>query len=164
MSILKDLNESHISIKSVVLSLLVIMPFWFVAIFLFHRVFFNSVPIYIPIVFSFCFSLINFAMAHALISWINDFSKLNKQRYKSFHSRTVFISTTATVYSVVGLSIFVCVGFIFKWDFYQFLKWTFIPLGIICVFGSFIEGIFSEDRERKLEKKGELPFPPDDEQ
>ena len=41
MSILKELNESHASLKAIALNLFII-PFWYVAIFLFNNEFYKS--------------------------------------------------------------------------------------------------------------------------
>ena len=53
MGVVEEINKLHISVKTLGFGFLFVMPIWFIDIFLFNRVFFNSNPIYIPIVFSF---------------------------------------------------------------------------------------------------------------
>lgn len=71
MSIVKEFNELNITLKSFLLSLVCIIPFWYFSIFLLKPDFINSNDIQIPIILSFCLSLcylsINFLNAFLII-------------------------------------------------------------------------------------------------
>jgi hypothetical protein len=54
------LKKLDVKVQYSIISILSTMPFWFVALFLMKKVFFNSNPIYISIIFSFCFEAIFF--------------------------------------------------------------------------------------------------------
>jgi hypothetical protein len=66
MSIIKDLNELHIELKSALISIFFVMPFWFVALYLLDRQFIISNVFYIPLIFSFCLSICTLVPMHLI--------------------------------------------------------------------------------------------------
>ncbi len=54
---LKFLDKLDIYSKTTVVSIIVLMPFWYTSIYLFNKQFFNDSELYLRIVLSFCFSI-----------------------------------------------------------------------------------------------------------
>ena len=54
---LKFLDKLDIYSKTTIVSIGVLMPFWYASIYLFNRQFFSDSEMYLKIVFSFCFSI-----------------------------------------------------------------------------------------------------------
>jgi|SRR5882724_3845925 len=54
---LKFLDKLDIYSKTTVVSIAVLMPFWYASIYLFNRQLFSESELYLKIVFSFCFSI-----------------------------------------------------------------------------------------------------------
>ncbi|MGZ3901792.1 MAG: hypothetical protein ACXVDC_15805, partial [Bacteroidia bacterium] len=80
MSFIKDISDLHINYKSCIVAMAIVMPFWYLSIYFEGRAFFNDSPIYIPIVASFCFSVL--ALSLSLVSLIINFFADNKRKTK----------------------------------------------------------------------------------
>ena len=67
MGVIEEINKLHISVQTVAMAFLFIMPIWYIDIFLFANHFFSKNPFYVPIVFSFvlttCWVIVSFAMS-----------------------------------------------------------------------------------------------------
>ena len=57
MSVLSDFNKLHVDTKTFIVGILLIGPFWFIDFYLFHKSFFHSNPVYLPIIFYYCLSI-----------------------------------------------------------------------------------------------------------
>ena len=57
MSFVKDIADLHIGLRTVLISILFVMPFWYIDIYLFGHTFFVNAPFYVPIVLSFCLAI-----------------------------------------------------------------------------------------------------------
>jgi hypothetical protein len=53
----EEFGKLHVSLKGVLASIAVCIPFFYIALYLFHRPFFDSANIYLIIAFCFCFAL-----------------------------------------------------------------------------------------------------------
>lgn len=121
MSFLKDLNEFHISLKSFIISIVFIMPFWYVDLFLFKRDFFTTSPFYVPIAFSFCLSVIWFifhAFNSSVMIYINELiMKRNKKQ------EFAFLSVLASLFSICWLSLLTFIFYLTKLSFLSLILW-----------------------------------------
>ena len=57
MTFLEDFNKIHPNLREILLGILFVSGFWFIDIYLFHKQFFISSPLYLIITFSVCLSL-----------------------------------------------------------------------------------------------------------
>ena len=57
MSLIKDINELHFTIKSIIIPVAVITPFWYAVLVIFKPEFISSQPIHIPIVIATCMTI-----------------------------------------------------------------------------------------------------------
>jgi len=62
----KELKQLDLTTVSVGLSIIGLVPFWFISIFLFNRPFFTDNPIWITAIFCFCFSTLWYMLNLAL--------------------------------------------------------------------------------------------------
>lgn len=83
MGVIEEINKLHISVQTVGAAFLFIMPIWYIDIFLFANHFFNTNPIYIPIVFSFvlstCWIIASFLASATTYILSNPGDNLNKE-------------------------------------------------------------------------------------
>ena len=83
MSIIKEINELHLSLKTVLLSLVTILPFWYLSISILNINYINTNQIQIPIILSLCLTVcyyvLNLAITHFL-GFIDGINKDNKPK------------------------------------------------------------------------------------
>src|SRR4051812_48360868 len=92
----KDFTKLDIYSRTTIISILILMPFWYISIYLFHKQFYSSSDILLKIVFSFCLSL-TWYFANLVLLFLH--SQI-LSTYNSSHS--LFI--TASVLSVFFIS------------------------------------------------------------
>lgn len=92
MSLADQLFKLDITTKSVILNILLLMPFWYIDLYLFKKEFFLSAPVYLPIVFSFCLTV-----AYLIPFYISEYIKLppglptNTYEHESFRITSIAI-------------------------------------------------------------------------
>lgn len=128
MSILEDVNKLHLSIRYLIFSQILIMPFWYLSIYLFSNMDFNS-NIQIPIVSSFCLSLTYYILN--IFSAGISLESINLRNHQQIEKEAAFLDPIFN--SIIYLSIFMFVGYWFGFHFRTFVLFTysFSFLGII---------------------------------
>jgi hypothetical protein len=121
MSIIKDVNELHISFKTVLIGILLNMPFWYIDLYLFKNDFFSKAVFYIPLVMSFCLTIawLGFWIMFAAIMSTNE----NKRN-------TAQSQIKPELDIIIALFISVLLSCIFTFISY-FCHLSFIPLLLI---------------------------------
>jgi hypothetical protein len=75
------LNELNLKLKSVLISIITVIPFWYISIFLIDKNIITSYPIYISIAFCFCFSILclfpNYSTAYSYVKYVH-YPKIKK--------------------------------------------------------------------------------------
>ncbi len=132
MSYLKDVAELHVSLRSFITAIAIAMPFWYFDLYLFHYDFFKVTPIQLPVVASFCLTLVwvsaNFMCS---IIWVSVIEKSEPSKKPDIENR-FFISIFSSVFYTALLTF---IGYIFNMDFKCFLKTAACVIAIRFVFG-----------------------------
>ncbi len=136
MSFIKEINELHISLKSTIFCLVCIMPFWYVDIFLFDNILINTTPFYVPIIFSFCFSLVWFMVNLIITVFIKDI--LPKTMNATFIP--FFI---AALLAITWLSGATYIAYMLKWHLLTFVNVLFCSYIIRQIFWTVITTVIS---------------------
>lgn len=122
MALIKEINELPFSLKSFIISLVLIMPFWYLSIFIFKKDLIVLNGIQIPIILSFCLSACYFSLnlfTTLIIS--SDIFKSENQAIELLN--TYMLSCTVSVF---WLSISIFVGFYYDWKLLSVIKITFL--------------------------------------
>lgn len=140
MSFLKELNDSHITLKAFALNVFLI-PFWYVSIYLFNNEFFMKNDIVIILAMCITISLISCGT----LSFIFRISENNKNNNLIFEEMGMSIMILCIWLSILIFSIY-SIGFLFNIYiyFYWFLVIYFIPI-IVFLFVN----IISNNSEKK---------------
>jgi len=103
MSIVKEFNELNITLKSFLLSLVCIIPFWYFSIFLLKPDFINNNDIQIPIILSFCLSL-----CYLSINFLNSFLIIGISSFREIANMSgrFILSTALSIIPLVFLFFF----------------------------------------------------------
>src|ERR1017187_546314 len=118
MSWLQDFSKLHVDIKGFVFSVLLISPLWYISIYLFHRSFFNSSPIYLPIVFAYCFTICSVSINYLsciLVLGLKKTKGINPNDKVGVNVLCVFFTMFIVAYCIVRCK---QLGL----DFYKFLE------------------------------------------
>ena len=137
MSILKELNESHASLKAIALNLFII-PFWYVAIFLFNNEFYKSSDSIIITTMCIVISLVSSVFFSIFLI------KIEVNTSDNIFFEKMMVSTAMLIAGLsVLIFVFYSLGFLFGiyLYFYWFLVIYFFPL---ILFYLLIE-IFGDD-------------------
>ena len=137
MSILKELNESHASLKAIALNLFII-PFWYVAIFLFNNEFYKSSDSIIITTMCIVISLVSSVFFFIFLI------KIEVNTSDNIFFEKMMVSTAMLIaWLSVLIFVFYSLGFLFGiyLYFYWFLVIYFFPL---ILFYLLIE-IFGDD-------------------
>ena len=137
MSILKELNESHASLKAIALNLFII-PFWYVAIFLFNNEFYKSSDSIIITTMCIMISLVSSVFFSIFLI------KIEVNTSDNIFFEKMMVSTAMLIaWLSVLIFVFYSLGFLFGiyLYFYWFLVIYFFPL---ILFYLLIE-IFGDD-------------------
>lgn len=123
-TILEDFNKLHVTLRSFVISVVLLTPFWYFDLYLFKKEFVSHDYIEcIPVVSAFCLSLIWIA-ANALSGWF--FVIVMQGNNDSANETNVMFSVVTTVFSVLHLSLYTYIGYLCKLSFFWFLNYTYI--------------------------------------
>lgn len=121
MSLLKDFTELQFSTKSVLLAVSLLMPFWYLDLFLFAEKYVSNKSIEIPIIISFCLSVL-FLVLNSLSYSIS--CEVSKTMKKYDNPRIFIIWTTGT--SVINISLFTYIWFFLGYGFFCFMTSVFL--------------------------------------
>jgi CDP-diglyceride synthetase len=132
MSYIKDLSESHDSIKAISLNLILI-PFWYVSIFMFNKEFYKASDSLIVI--SFCIVL-SFLSSMLLAFFWNIIDIKNNIKVDFFSNMNTSIGVL-TIWLSALIFITYSFGFLFKQYiyFYWFIVIYFSPIILIYILG-----------------------------
>jgi len=132
MSYIKDLSESHDTIKAISLNLILI-PFWYVSIFMFNKEFYKTSDTIIII--SFCIVL-SFLSSMLLAFFWNIIDIRNKVKVDFFSNMNTSIGVLTIWLSTLIFTTYSC-GFLFKQYiyFYWFVVIYFSPIILIYILG-----------------------------
>ncbi|HWY09841.1 MAG TPA: hypothetical protein VN026_00880 [Bacteroidia bacterium] len=133
MSWIKDLDELSPSVKSFILCMACLMPFWYVSIFIFNHVLFNFHNQYLIMSLSFCFSLLWYMVSLLLnFIFILIYSRVFNLDSEEVQSEEPII--LGGVDSIIYLCIAILICYISKekydsfqipYHFFKFLTWAF---------------------------------------
>lgn len=125
MSLIKELEESHDSIKALALNLLLI-PFWYVAIFIFNNEFYVSSDIIIKLAMCIVISISSSVLFTIFLYKIDAEKKVNKT---FFQNMIISVSMLAMWLSALIFATY-SLGFLFNIYiyFYSFLVIYFSPI------------------------------------
>jgi hypothetical protein len=130
MSIIKDINELHINLRTVILSVATLMPFWYLDIFLFSQNTETFNRIEIPIIMSFCLSVTFFGINVVSIFLSMQYHKINTAK----KDNTVDL-VVALTYAIMSLSLWTIIWYFSKWNFSIFALSLFGFMGVkICYY------------------------------
>lgn len=130
MSIVKDLNELHFTLKTVVIGIIITMPFWYLDIYLFAPWFTKANPIHIPIIVAFCLSIGWLLLGVLFMDTFNDIERIEAKRgeevsdneFEDFWASVIAMST-------VFLGIFSFIWYVANGRFFYLVLTSF---GLMC--------------------------------
>ena len=135
----KDLDKLDVFSKTTIISILVLMPFWYATLYLFHKQFYLTSDINIKITFSFCFSITWYFINIAFLIIENSIMKRN------FDLKNLFNS--AGFLSVCFLSMNMLFFFDTTSTYKGFLVRTFGWLTIFYISAITVNKIFSKRKK-----------------
>lgn len=157
MSLIEEINKLHVSLKSFLVGLVFIMPFWYLDIYFFANPFFDSSPFYIPIVVAFCISAVCYLPLYFLGMLVFSVTM-------PFNPTRTIATPTVDTYLTVLVSIFTLgfltyYGWTHKLTFMKLVDKTMWVIG--CEFGvlllisgyRLISWMKTQAKNRKEEKK-----------
>lgn len=122
--VIEVLKKIPLTLVFSILSILFLMIYWFIAIFLFHRAFYVSNPIWITLIFCFAFSFTWFILIFGLTIFTVTF--LDKEaNHKTKNSGVLLLSGFN---SIVYLCLCIAVVYIIRMYRYPLLKFEFFLL------------------------------------
>lgn len=127
MSVLKEINDLHISSKTIIISLSVILPFWYLSIILLKLSYVENNQIHIPIVLSVCLTLIYYTL-NLLITVIYDIleNQLKNKKINFDNDEFVTISVITCIVSILWMSLLLFIGYYFDWKLLSYIKIVFL--------------------------------------
>lgn len=105
MGYLDEFQKLHISIRTVAISILVLVPFWYLNIVVFdiNSVFINSIEV--PIIFAFCISSVHLFISYLLVFfWQNWFFKNAFAKMQGEPTYMLVITTTVSIITTSFIS------------------------------------------------------------
>jgi hypothetical protein len=115
---IKEFNDLHKDAKSIIIGIALIMPVWFMDIFLFHRTFFNSNQLYIIIVISYCIS----------IAWLGINYLMQLVVNFAFESKDDNVMVSSILVSLFILLVFSCYAYIEHMTFLEMMLDVFLSI------------------------------------
>lgn len=145
MSIIQEINNSHISIKSISVSMF-LLPFWYLSVFLFGNDFFKSADNFVII--SFCLVII-FSSSIFFYIFIDKVADEDLSKDKMLNNMTVAVMLLG-IWLILLIFLMYSIKFYFKMEiyFYYFCIIYFIPIVVL----NFLTLVFGVEKEKKLNK------------
>lgn len=143
MSFISELNESHDSVKGLALNLLLI-PFWYVAIFIFNNEFYKSADI--TLIFAMCI-VISFTSSVLFTIFLDNIYTEVKEE-KTFFENMVISIAMLIIWISALIFIVYSLGFLFKIYiyFYWFIVIYFMPIIILNI----LQSLFGKKADKKV--------------
>jgi hypothetical protein len=104
MTIIKDLNELHISLKSFIIGLAFLMPFCYIDVYLFNPKLITEEPIQIGVVLSFCFSFVLLLFNLSFIATLR-IKQANKSDVGLLFTLAPLFSIVILIFTSIAMSI-----------------------------------------------------------
>jgi hypothetical protein len=120
MSIIDDINKAHFGIKAIALNL-ILLPFWYVAIYLFNNDFYIKGDYIIIIAMCIALSMISSFFTSILYDKIT--SSLNKTKYNIINLMGITIMIL-TIWLSILIVFFYSIGFLF--NIYIYFYWFLV--------------------------------------
>ena len=151
MSFLKDFNETHISLRAIIIGLALVSPFWYFDLYLFHKKFFFNSSFYIPIVAAFCLSVcwhgLNIISATASFFMIGNMpEKIN------------FTITASAIVSIAWIGLLTYVGYTFKFEIKEFINVVFGVSLFRLIFWGLLNRNHKKNQTKKANDKAAMLF------
>lgn len=159
MSWIRDLDELSPTVKSFLICMACLMPFWYISIFIFNPVLFNNHNTYLILSFSFCFSLLWYMVSLFLnFLAVLCFSKISNQDEDDVKAEEPVL--LGGVDSIIYLCFAILICYISKtkydvahinYHFMSFLKlaFWFAVIRVIIVAGAATLIVVSENKKRQ---------------
>ena len=123
-NVLEDFNKLHITVRSFVIAVILLTPFWYFDLFLFKRDFVSHDYIQVmPIVVAFCLSLVWIAANAISCLFFMLFLSEGKLDEKD---DIIAYSVITVIISVLHLGGYTYFAHLWQWTFYKFLNWTYL--------------------------------------
>lgn len=145
MSWISDFNKLHVSLKGISLIVAVLMPFWFISIYLFNKPLYNQQDPYILFSFCFCFSLLWFFISNFFAYFLDS----NFEESKDLNTFDEDVLQLTAKFSVFFISLAILISYYYTPSFGTFLGYSF---GSVFVLG-FIMVFISEPKRHKRESE-----------
>jgi hypothetical protein len=113
MSWAETLDKLSITVKNIAVSLCILIPFWFMAIYLFHKPLYNSGDYLIIAVFCFCFSITWYFLGAMIALAIAN-------RFKADDEFQV-ASLVGGIISILYIALTILLTYVFNWSFFVFI-------------------------------------------
>ncbi|ASS49621.1 MAG: hypothetical protein A3D31_02065 [Candidatus Fluviicola riflensis] len=136
MSIIKDLNEFHFTLKSALFNILISMPFWYLDIYLMAKWYVEQNPIQLPIVIAFCLSVGWYVVSFLAYTAVSAFMFKSKNEGKTESEldgdidKDTFLHCMLSIVFLGTLSLF---AYLNKDSFLIFTVETFISAAMVMV-------------------------------
>lgn len=122
MSLLKDFTELHVGHKTIILSVAILMPFWYTSLYLFSNLPIDS-NYQIPVVISFCLSLCWWGLHWVgAMMFLSFFDSHNSKPEKEKNSD---ISELAAIASIGYISLLMFIVYLFDISFHVLVYISF---------------------------------------
>lgn len=141
MTWIDSFDKLHIKTKSVIISIVGLMPFWVIAFYLFKRPIYDKGDYLILGCFCFCFSVVQYSISLATALFMLKARKIKDKTYNP----AFYLSGIA---AVMSLTISILASYIFGWGLKGFLLLEFIYSGILL-----LKWIYKVDQEEQRLKK-----------
>lgn len=152
MGVIEDINKLHPTLRSLLIGIGFILPFWYVDIYLFNTQLFVSVPFYLPIAFAFCFSILWIGLNILLI--LTFFEMLFKVPYEIFEDNKKDTKDSfpfVVVYSLITLCVFTLIGYVYGSSLFGFLELCFFAVISQMIIWILIRALY-ESKKKKNKK------------
>src|ERR1700754_2831227 len=104
MSLIADFEKLNLTLKSVLLSVATMMPFWYLSIYLFSQNFYPHAPIQMPIVLAFCMSIQS--LIYTLFILVIASNSFKNDLPMTFYTAELLAIATAINMGIISLTIF----------------------------------------------------------
>ena len=122
-------NKLHVTIRSFVIAVILLTPFWYFDLYLFKKGFVSHDYIQlIPSIAAFCLSLVWIA-ASAISCFFSVMASSEGKGFQDDNGVTIFSVLTVS-FSVLHLGTYTYFAHLWKWEFYKFLNYTYLI--VIC--------------------------------
>ena len=139
-----NLDKIHPSAKQTSVGFLLITPYWYMDIYLFKNPFFQTSPIYIPIVISFCLTI------STIFSWMAVFTIIS---FISKSSDEIFEEEFRFTMSIILSILFLSIGSLLSYVYYNSFKAILIINFMFPILISFVLILLSLYISKRNNKK-----------